>query len=126
MARRFGQLLLVGTLILAVGGHWIVLQSVGWTSMVISYSQHASLREALQKTFDGRHPCTLCKLVMKGQTDEKKRAIQHGETKLDFFCELERLAVPPPEPSVVAPLRPLSALLRAESPPTPPPRSLHG
>jgi len=126
MARRFGQLLLVGTLILAVGGHWIVLQSVAWTSMVISYSQHASLREALQKTFDGRHPCTLCKLVTKGQTDEKKQAAQNGETKLDFFCELERLAVPPPEPSVVAPLQPTAALLRAESPPTPPPRPLHG
>jgi hypothetical protein len=126
MARRFGQLLLVGTLILAVGGHWIVLQSVAWTSMMISYSQHASLREALQKTFDGRHPCTLCKLVTKGQTDEKKQTAQNGETKLDFFCELERLAVPPPEPSVVPPLQSPAALVRAESPPTPPPRSLHG
>jgi len=126
MARRFGQLLLVGTLILAIGGHWIVLQSVAWTSMVISYSHQATLREAFQKTFDGWHPCTLCKLVTKDQTDEKKQAAQNGETKLDFFCELERLAVPPPEPSVVAPLQPLSALLRAESPPTPPPLSLHG
>ena len=126
MARRFGQLLLVGTLILAIGGHWIVLQSVAWTSMVISYSQQASLREALQKTFDGRHPCTLCKLVTKGKTDEKKPAARNAETKLDFFCELERLAVPPPEPSVVAPFQPPAALLRAESPPTPPPRPLHG
>ena len=56
MARRLLQLAVACALILAVGAHWAVLQSVAWTGMVISYSQNAPLTEALQKTFDGDYP----------------------------------------------------------------------
>ncbi len=35
-----------------------------WVGMAISYSQDSSsFSEALAKTFDGKHPCKLCKFV---------------------------------------------------------------
>ena len=67
MTRRLLQLAVACALILAVGAHWIVLQSVAWAGMVINYSQNAPLTVALQKTFDGAHPCKLCKVVEEGR-----------------------------------------------------------
>ncbi len=54
--------------------------------MVISYSQRAPLREALSKTFDGKHPCALCKAIQKGRAEEQKRDNQqlNPSVKLDI------------------------------------------
>lgn len=57
---RLVTLLLAG---LSVGFHWGVVQTLGWVSMTIEFSRNSSLTEALEKTFDGRHPCRLCQLV---------------------------------------------------------------
>ena len=51
--------------------------------MVVSYSQKASLPEALSKTFDGQHPCKLCDFVKSGAGKEKKPDQQRDTTKLD-------------------------------------------
>jgi hypothetical protein len=40
-----------------------VLQVVAWTRMLYQYSQGSTVSEALQKTFDGKHPCEICKRV---------------------------------------------------------------
>ena len=56
-------LLLVATL--TMGLHYAVVQMVGWVNMTVEYSQTAPLSEALVMTFDGKHPCELCKLVEK-------------------------------------------------------------
>ena len=53
MRHRLFKWLVAGLLILTIGGHWAVLQSVAWVGMAVSYSQNASFKEALQKTFDG-------------------------------------------------------------------------
>ena len=63
MTRRLLRLTVVPILIFVIGMHWVILQSVAWTGMIIVYSQTAPLREALAKTFDGEHPCGLCKAV---------------------------------------------------------------
>jgi hypothetical protein len=57
---RLMAVLLAG---LSVGLHWGLVQTVGWVSMTIEFSQRASLSEALEMTFDGEHPCRLCKLA---------------------------------------------------------------
>ncbi len=53
--------------------------------MVITYSQRGSLQEAISKTFDGKHPCALCKAIQKGRADEQKRDSQQlkPSVKLD-------------------------------------------
>lgn len=72
-------------MLLSLGLHWTLLQTVAWTGMVISFSQHATFSEAFSKTFDGRHPCALCKVIQKGQAEEQKRDNQQlkPSVKLD-------------------------------------------
>ncbi|MCI0540627.1 MAG: hypothetical protein L0Z50_35955 [Verrucomicrobiales bacterium] len=119
---KFGQCLIAFTLICAIGGHWAVLQSVAWVGMVISYSQDSPLKEALVKTFDGQHPCKLCKVVREGKKSEQKQALLKVETKLDFLLVRSAVFLDAPMPFVVLSDEPDSAQPRAESPPTPPPR----
>ena len=56
-------------LVLSLGLHWTVLQSAAWVSMIVSYSQDGSLREAVVKTFDGEHPCELCRMIDRGTSE---------------------------------------------------------
>lgn len=119
---KFAKWVIAFSLIITIGGPWAVLQSVAWLGMAITYSEDATLSEALVKTFDGRHPCQLCKIVTAGKQSEQKRASIQNDTKFDFWLGLENASVFAPTPFVV-PLIPIdSAPLRAESPPTPPPR----
>ena len=119
---RLSKWLVVVTLTLSLGGHWMFLQSVAWVGMVVNYAHDATLTEALSKTFDGQHPCTLCKLVQQGKATEKKPDTQKPELKTDKFLPAGRaFALCPPEPQPVIFSTPDHAGLRVESPPTPPP-----
>ena len=122
MARRFFQFSVAAALIIAVGGHWAVLQSVAWVSMAVTYSQTDTLDVALKKTFGGQHPCKLCIAVKEGKQEEQKQPVLKIETKLDFVCLQAIAYVHPALPSTL--LSPSSevALPRAEAPPVPPPR----
>ena len=121
---RIGRVLVVFTLICTIGGHWAILQSVGWVGMFASYSSSASLSVALQKTFDGKHPCEMCKLVTQGKKSEKGQERLKVDPKLDFwiakseaaFCLLPRLT------TEHVPSDPLTLSGRDVQPPVPPPR----
>ena len=54
--------------------------------MVVSYSEDATLREALVKTLDGKHPCALCKEIAKGKRSEKKSEFPLPSKKFDFLA----------------------------------------
>ena len=124
MFSRSSKLLVVLALVCSIGLHWAVLQSVAWVGMIVSYSQQGNLHEAIARTFDGKHPCQLCKIVNEGQKAEKSQKAVKAINKLDL-CNL----IPP---SFVHPaLRLLEASRfvhlqqpRFEPPPSPPPRSL--
>ena len=60
---RASQYLLIGTLFVSLGGHLALLQTVAWGNMLVRFSRTESFAEAAKKTFDGKHPCPLCKLV---------------------------------------------------------------
>jgi hypothetical protein len=60
-------------LVLTLGLHWALLQTIAWTGMVVAYSADSSFRLGVVKTFDGKHPCPLCKIIKQGRTEEKKR-----------------------------------------------------
>jgi hypothetical protein len=124
MARRLFQLAVVATLVFVIGVHWILLQSVAWTGMIIVYAQTAPLREAIIKTFDGQHPCQLCKTVQEGREAEQNQPPQRKlSVKVDFFCNYDPVIVemPPAFESPVTELRQSAA--RTEAPPGPPPRT---
>jgi hypothetical protein len=56
-----------------LGGHWLALQMVAWMGMFAVNSQQGDLGSALEKTFDGKHPCPLCAAVDAGQKKEKEQ-----------------------------------------------------
>jgi hypothetical protein len=81
-----GRIVSVAALLSICGGHWVVLQSVAWGGMVIKYSQDVPLAEAVAKTFDGAHPCSLCHMVSKGKAAEKKSDVKSASPRVDLIC----------------------------------------
>jgi hypothetical protein len=119
---RLSRWLIVLTLTLSLGAHWMFLQSVAWVGMVVKYSHDATITKALGKTFDGQHPCKLCKVVQQGKAAEKKQDTQKPEIKMDKFPPVDRaftLCPPLFRPTLFS--APLPATSRIESPPIPPP-----
>jgi hypothetical protein len=80
-ALRTSQYLLIGTLLVSMGGHLALLQTIAWGNMLVDYSSKGSLTEAVGKTFDGEHPCHLCKVVKKSKSEEKKKPLLKSEMK---------------------------------------------
>jgi hypothetical protein len=87
--------LVVAALCLSLGVHWALLQSLAWTGMLLSWSQEVSLVEAVKNTFDGEHPCPLCKAVESGQQQAPKSAPLE-RIKLDAVLAAAVRLVPPP------------------------------
>jgi hypothetical protein len=115
---------LVCALACSIGLHWAFWQAVAWTNMVASYSRDATLAEALTKTFDGKHPCALCKQIAEGKRTEKKSEQQNELKKFEFPCASAnpalgaRIRFGP----IFGPL--VSHRLLIYTPPLPPPRFL--
>jgi hypothetical protein len=110
-------------LVLATGGQWFLLQSLAWVQMTVSYAQQDTLTVALEKTFDGKHPCKLCTFVKKGKAAERERQQKTPDIKIDFQLAAESCGLVPPRPirhftPFLAP-----AALDAAAPALPPPRS---
>jgi hypothetical protein len=78
-----GRHLLIAALLLTMGGHQAVLQTVAWGNMLREYSKGSSVTEAAKKTFDGEHPCHLCKVVKESRKQEEKKALVKAESKMD-------------------------------------------
>lgn len=67
----------------ALGLHWSLLQSIAWTGMLFEFAADSPVSEALERTFDGKHPCRLCKLVREGREKESRQAGTSITAKLD-------------------------------------------
>jgi hypothetical protein len=96
--RRIEQWLIVTLLVIAIGGHWAILQSAAWVGMLVNYSNTATLSEAWTKTFDGKHPCKMCKLVREGKKSERKQNLLKIEAKFDFTFDAGTCGLFPPRP----------------------------
>lgn len=55
------------------GGHWGVLQMVAWAQMLRSYTEQKGLVEGVKETFDGDHPCPLCRHITEARQKEEKQ-----------------------------------------------------
>ncbi len=76
---------MIAAMMSAFGGHWMALQSVAWAGMVLANIQHGNLSHALEQTFDGKHPCPLCKTIEKGRKSEKQQEAQAAIGKINFI-----------------------------------------
>jgi len=121
--RRIEQWLVVLVLVIAIGAHWAVLQSAAWAGMLVNYSHGSTLNEAWTKTFDGKHPCHLCKVVREGKKSERKQEMLKVEVKFEFSFIAGAVWLFPPKPCRQFIAIDSSALARLEAPLTPPPRS---
>ena len=122
MPFRPGRWFVVLAVILATGSHWFFLQSVAWVGMTVGFSRTEPITTALQKTFDGQHPCGLCKLVDEGRKAERKGQMQKPQLKLDLFCERSATLTSEPPPFCDPPAILIHLSPRREAPPVPPPR----
>jgi hypothetical protein len=91
--------------------------------MAVGYSQEAPITVALVKTFDGNHPCGLCKFVDEGRKAEKNDHANIVIEKLDLFLTDTPVLLNPPRPAHMLPPRAVPITSRTDSPPSPPPRS---
>jgi hypothetical protein len=107
----------------SIGLHWAALQTVAWTQMLVTYSQNAALGEAVKKTFDGEHPCELCRLVQHGQNEEKKQDSAPLTKKLDAVLVIRDVAPSRFGHSIDFPMAKQCAAGWSEAPKVPPPRA---
>lgn len=121
MLSRLAHCLLIAALLGLLGTHWALMQSFAWARMLADNSNSYPLTVAIAKTFDGKHPCDLCKQIAQGQGEESKSDSSKELRKLEFVNQpVAILILPGLRPAVVQSLLP-RAYPDPHSPPTPPP-----
>jgi len=109
------------TLALLLGANWAALQTVAWTAMLARHLQAEPLQKALAKTFDGKHPCCLCKAIEAAKKTQKKVEVSQV-LRLEFLPAGEGFVLLSPPNLRISPATNLSLAAVAQRPPTPPPR----
>jgi hypothetical protein len=114
--------LVIAALVATTGAHWALLQSVAWTTMLADNLRTHSLSESVARTFDGKHPCPICRAVAAGKKSEKQDAITLKMQKLEFPPVKENPVLFPPANFQLLPLADCFAESFIPQPLTPPPR----
>jgi hypothetical protein len=123
---RLAKIVVIVALVATTGAQWALLQSVAWSTMFAENLSYGSVRIAMSRTFDGQHPCPICKAIAAGKQSEKKKDSTVQLQKFEFPLASMNLALPSapefqrPSPSIIFPKD------QIQSPPVPPPRSLIG
>ena len=107
----------------SVGLHWSFLQSLAWTTMLVDNLTTTSFSTAVQRTFDGKHPCALCNAIAKGRKSEKKPDTLLFLKKFEALNQAVAILVPPPASFPLIEGQESSYAALAHIPPTPPPRA---
>ena len=120
---RVRNLLLIFVLLAGTGAHWGALQSVAWTRMLAENLRTASFIDAVSRTFDGQHPCTLCKIIASAKKSEKRMECPQPVAKLEFPLTTQSVLLIAPTRSQLVPLDNEFVESLSQQPPTPPPRA---
>jgi hypothetical protein len=120
---RFGNLFAVVTLVAMLGAHWAMLQTVAWTTMLADNLHSVSFCDAMTETFDGQHPCALCKAIAAAKQSEKKTEFSFPSQKLEFPPLKENFVLVAPSQFQLLPSADSFAESLVHPPLTPPPRS---
>ena len=81
---RLGKCFVVISLVATIGAHWALLQTVAWTTMLADNLRSHSFSESLERTFDGKYPCPICKAITAGKKSERKNEFTLKTQKLEF------------------------------------------
>jgi len=79
-----------------LGGHWAILQTAAWVGMVIDFSKTEGVEAGITKTFDGKHPCSLCLSIAQNKEKEGKQTTNLNLGKLDLVYQAQEWALSPP------------------------------
>ena len=123
MLKLLGHCLLIIALLGATGGHWAVLQTVAWADMLTKNLQTESVAAAITKTFDGEHPCKICKQISAGKNAEKKADLPLQIIKLEFVSVRPVFVFAAPRDFQLVPVFLSSLDGLTHRPSVPPPRS---
>lgn len=115
---------MVLALVLTTGLHWAALQTVAWTTMFASNLRSQCLTEAVTRTFDGRHPCCLCKAIAAAKKSAKKSEAVFPGLKLEFPPPVEEVVLVPRAEFEMVRLQNTFADSLSTKPPVPPPRGM--
>lgn len=125
MSGALKRTLVVVLLVVAISTPWALVQSLAWLNMLATYSRQANLKQAIQMTFDGKHPCRLCHLaqnVKREQREQHRTVCAEDKLQLGLPPQMVFLITPPPaDPASIEQSTPVS---RCDQPPSPPPRSV--
>ena len=91
--------------------------------MLFNYSRDATFSEAIQKTFDGQHPCKLCKIVSEGKKSERKQESNVSGKKLEPWVQFEAVVFIFPHFSAPSLVFQIDYCTRFDLPPVPPPKA---
>jgi hypothetical protein len=120
---RCGRILVVAALVLSTGAHWAALQTVAWTTMLANNLCSDSFSQAVSETFDGEHPCPLCKAIAAAKKSEKKSEAILQTLKMEFPPLAGKIILMSPAQFEILPLQNIFADSLATKPPVPPPRA---
>jgi hypothetical protein len=115
--------LLLAALFAMTGAQWVALQSVAWIRMMAEYSRDGSLLEAVCKTFDGAHPCPLCKRIATEKQAPNSIGAAMELEKVTLLCEETPEFPQPVQPCWSVEQTAIVCRYMAWSPPVPPPRT---
>jgi RNA polymerase subunit RPABC4/transcription elongation factor Spt4 len=128
--RLFQSLLFLVAALHLIAGPLGVMQVVAWSKMIKDYSQEKGLLTGVMETFDGDHPCKMCKKISTSKQDEQKNPLI-PQSKLDmtskWFGMIPTMDLPSSNwrdaalaTNFVAPVEGISQW--GQAPPVPPPR----
>lgn len=100
-----------------------MLKSVAWATMLAKNARTEPLSEAISQTFDGHHPCPLCRQIAENRQREKKSDAQPELKRLEYSLDRIAFVICPPNHFYLQSESLSSAPLLTEQPPTPPPRA---
>jgi hypothetical protein len=123
---RFAQILCGVALCQLLGGHWAILQTAAWVGMAFEYCAHDGVQAGLTETFDGTHPCDLCKSIAKNRTAEKNHSTLIELGKINPILQAGAPTLAPPSNFWYRQLIEAHARGVVRSPLVPPPRALLG
>lgn len=92
--------------------------------MLVENLQTESLDRAIVTTFDGKHPCCLCKQIAKSKQSEKKSDSETTLRRLDFWYSISDFALYPPAEFYELRAANETALLIDHAPAVPPPKAI--
>jgi len=104
--------------------HLPVLQVGAWAGMLVEYSRGNTFIDAMEMTFDGDHPCEMCKVIKAEQTKSDTDHLQ-AETQNRLLLFIEPILAWTHELHLLEILDSFPASLSqlTHQPETPPPRS---